>query len=53
VVSQAEGRPQVESDRKEGAEKIFGLKREVVTGKWRGLHNDKLHDLYSSLRTVG
>jgi hypothetical protein len=28
--------------------KIFGPKRDEVTGEWRKLHNEKLRDLYSS-----
>jgi hypothetical protein len=28
--------------------RIFGLKRDEVTGEWRKLHNEKLHDLYVS-----
>jgi hypothetical protein len=28
--------------------KIFGLKKNKVTGGWRKLHNDELHNLYSS-----
>jgi hypothetical protein len=28
--------------------RIFGLKRDEVTGEWRKLHNEELHDLYSS-----
>jgi hypothetical protein len=28
--------------------RIFGPKRDEVTGKWRQLHNEKLRDLYSS-----
>jgi hypothetical protein len=28
--------------------KIFGPKRDEVTGEWRQLHNKELHDLYSS-----
>jgi hypothetical protein len=28
--------------------RIFGLKRDKVTGEWRKLHNEELHDLYSS-----
>ena len=27
--------------------RIFGLKREKVTGEWRKLHNEELNDLYS------
>jgi hypothetical protein len=28
--------------------RIFGQKRDEVTGEWRKLHNEELHDLYSS-----
>jgi hypothetical protein len=28
--------------------KIFGLKRDEVTEGWRKLHNEELHNLYSS-----
>jgi hypothetical protein len=28
--------------------RIFGPKRDEVTGGWRKLHNEKLHNLYSS-----
>jgi hypothetical protein len=28
--------------------RIFGPKREEVTGCWRKLHNEELHGLYSS-----
>jgi hypothetical protein len=28
--------------------RIFGHKRDEVTGEWRKLHNEELHDLYSS-----
>jgi hypothetical protein len=28
--------------------RIFGLKRDEETGGWRKLHNEKLHNLYSS-----
>jgi hypothetical protein len=27
--------------------RIFGPKRGEVTGEWRKLHNEELHDLYS------
>jgi hypothetical protein len=27
--------------------RIFGLKRDEVTGEWRKLHNEELHGLYS------
>jgi hypothetical protein len=32
--------------------KIFGPKRDEVTGEWRKLHNEKLNDLYSSPNVV-
>jgi hypothetical protein len=28
--------------------RIFGPKRDEVTGEWRKLHNEELHDFYSS-----
>jgi hypothetical protein len=28
--------------------RIFGPKRDEVTGEWSGLHNEELRDLYSS-----
>jgi hypothetical protein len=28
--------------------RIFGQKRDEVTGEWRKLHNEELHNLYSS-----
>jgi hypothetical protein len=28
--------------------RILGPKRDKMTGKWRKLHNEELHDLYSS-----
>jgi hypothetical protein len=32
--------------------RIFGPKRDGVTGGWRKLHNEKLHDLYSSASII-
>jgi hypothetical protein len=32
--------------------RIFGPKRDEVTGGWRKLHNDELHNLYSSLDII-
>ncbi|KAJ4444245.1 hypothetical protein ANN_06036 [Periplaneta americana] len=32
--------------------KIFGAKRDEVTGEWRKLHNTELHALYSSLDII-
>jgi hypothetical protein len=31
--------------------RIFGLKRDEVTEEWRKLHNEELHNLYSSPNT--
>jgi hypothetical protein len=28
--------------------RIFGPKKDEVTGRWRKLHNEELHNLYSS-----
>jgi hypothetical protein len=33
--------------------KIFGLKRDEVTGEWRKLHIEELHDLYCSPTLFG
>jgi len=32
--------------------RIFGPKRDEVTGEWRKLHNDELNDLYCSPNIV-
>ena len=32
--------------------KIFGPRRDEVTGEWRRLHNEELNDLYSSANIV-
>jgi hypothetical protein len=32
--------------------KIFGPKRDEVTGEWRRLHNEQFYDLYSSPNTI-
>jgi len=32
--------------------RIFGPKRDEVTGEWRKLHNEELNDLYSSLNII-
>jgi hypothetical protein len=33
--------------------RIFGLKRDEVTEDWRKLHNEELHNLYSSPSIIG
>jgi hypothetical protein len=35
-----------------GLRRIFGPKREDVTGEWRKLHSEELHNLYSSPDTI-
>jgi hypothetical protein len=32
--------------------RIFGSKRGEVTGGWRKLHNEELHNLYSSTKII-
>ena len=32
--------------------KVFGAKRDKITGEWRKLHNAKLHALYSLLNII-
>ena len=32
--------------------RIFGPRRDEVTGEWRSLHNEELNDLYSSSTIV-
>ena len=32
--------------------KIFGAKRDEITGEWRKLHNIELHALYSSSNII-
>jgi hypothetical protein len=32
--------------------RVFGPKRDEVTGEWRKLHNEELNDLYCSPNTV-
>jgi hypothetical protein len=38
--------------REEHRLRVFGPKRDEVTGEWRKLHNEELRDLYSSLNII-
>jgi hypothetical protein len=51
LVSHFEGGTQTEVFENRVLRKIFGPKREE-NGSWRKLHNDELHNLYSSLNIV-
>jgi hypothetical protein len=31
---------------------VFGPKMDEMAGKWRKLHNEELHDLYSTVKIV-
>jgi hypothetical protein len=43
----------IEGCRKRGAEvDDWTYAREEVTGRWRKLHNEELHNLYSSLKFI-
>jgi hypothetical protein len=33
--------------------RIFGPERDEVTGEWRKLHNEELHNLYTSTNIIG
>jgi hypothetical protein len=35
-----------------GLRRVFGPKRDEVTGEWRKLHNEELNDLYCSPDTL-
>ena len=47
MVAQIEGGTQAEVVYEQGAEGIFGLKKDEVTGEWRKLHKEELTALYS------
>jgi hypothetical protein len=46
LVSHVKGRLRVFENRV--LRRIFGPKRDEVTGEWRKLHSEELHNLYSS-----
>jgi hypothetical protein len=48
LVSNIKGETQTEVFEIRVLRRIFGQKRDEVTGDWRKLHNEELHNLYSS-----
>jgi hypothetical protein len=48
LVSDIKGGTQTEGVLEEGLGRILGPKRDEVTEGWRKLHNEELHNLYSS-----
>jgi hypothetical protein len=47
LVSEIKGGTKIEGESRV-LRRIFGPKRNEVTGGWRELHNEELHNLYSS-----
>jgi hypothetical protein len=47
MVSHVKGRTKIEGLENRKLRRTYGLKRDEVTGKWRKLHNEELHNLYS------
>jgi uncharacterized protein (UPF0335 family) len=52
LISDINGGTQSEGFENRVLRRIFGLKRDEVTGEGRKLHNEELHDLYSSPSTI-
>jgi hypothetical protein len=52
LVSDNEGETQAEGVWGKGLDENIQLKRSKVTGGWRKLHNEELHNLYSSLNII-
>jgi hypothetical protein len=48
LVSHVKGRDRLRVFENRVMRRIFGPKRDEVTGEWRKLHNEELHNLYSS-----
>jgi hypothetical protein len=38
--------------KKRALRRVFGPKRDEMTGSWRKLHNEELHNLYPSLSII-
>jgi hypothetical protein len=52
LVSDIKGGTYTEGVENRMLRRIFGPKRDEVTGEWRKLHNEELRDLYSSSRII-
>jgi hypothetical protein len=52
LVSHTEGGTKAEVLKNMMMRRIFGPKRDEVTGEWRRLHNKDLNDLYSSSNII-
>jgi len=48
LVAHIEGKRRLRVFENRVLRRIFGRKRDEVTGVWRRLHNEELNDLYSS-----
>ena len=47
MVADTEGRTEAEVFENRVLRRVFGPKRNEVTGEWKKLHNDELSDLYA------
>jgi hypothetical protein len=52
LVAHIEGRTRLRVVESRVLSRIFGPKRDDVTGEWRRLHNEEFNDLYSSPNIV-
>ena len=48
MVADIEGGKEAEGVWEYGVGRIFGPRRDEVTGEWRRLHNDEINELYAS-----
>jgi hypothetical protein len=46
LISNTKGKAYTGGVSKQGAERIFGPKRDELMAEWRKLHNGELHNLY-------
>jgi hypothetical protein len=48
LIADIAGRKEAEVFENKVLRRIFGSRKDEVTGEWRRLHNEELNDLYSS-----